>query len=96
MNSRNKGHAYERKIAQELRDLGYSECKTSRYESRALDDEKVDLTHTDPFNVQLKAVENLGSAHNTLNEMPDDDNINVVFHKRNRKGTIVSMTKEDF
>ena len=94
--SRNKGNSYERKIAQEFRDLGYTDCKTSRYESKMLDDMKVDLTNTKPYNVQLKAVEKLGILHNVLAEMPDDDNINVVFHKVSRKGEVVAMYKEDF
>jgi len=61
-----------------------------------LDDMKVDLTNTKPYNVQLKAVEKLGILHNVLAEMPDDDNINVVFHKVSRKGEVVAMYKEDF
>jgi hypothetical protein len=28
--------------------------------------------------------------------MPKDQNYNLVFHKRNRQGTIVCMTLEDF
>ena len=28
--------------------------------------------------------------------MPQDENYNLVFHKKNRKGTIVAMTIEDF
>jgi len=28
--------------------------------------------------------------------MPKDNNYNVIFHKRNRLGEVVVMTKEDF
>ena len=94
--ARQKGHAYERKIKNEFIELGFTNCETSRYESKKLDDAKVDLCNTGPFNVQIKAVENLGSAHKTLAEMPKDEKINLVFHKKNHKGEVVSMIKEDF
>jgi hypothetical protein len=95
--SRNKGHAFERELAQLWRELGYSKCKTSRYESKALDDMKVDLTNTHPFYVQAKNVENLGSAHKVLASMPNEkEKINIVFHKKIRQGTIVSMMQDDF
>lgn len=96
MNARKKGHDYERLLAQKFRDMGWEKCLTSRLESKLRDDEGVDLTHTEPFNVQAKAVEALGSLHKILAAMPDDGNINLVFHKRNRQGTIVAMTEEDF
>jgi len=96
INSRNKGNKYERDIAKEFRDMGFVDCKTSRYESKMLDDMKVDLTNTGIFNVQLKHVERLGAYHKILDSMPKDNNYNVIFHKRNRLGEVVVMTKEDF
>lgn len=57
-NNRNRGNAYERRIAQELRDLGYEGVVTSRNESKSMDDKKVDLidpTGKLPFYPQLKA-----------------------------------------
>ena len=96
-NGRNKGNSYERKLAKEFRDMGFDKCKTSRYESKMLDDMKVDLTHTGFFNVQAKAVEKLSPTyHDILASMPKDTNYNTIFHKRNRKGEVVVMTKEDF
>ena len=96
INSRKKGVVYEQKIAREMRDLGFRDCVTSRAESKNLDDAGVDLCYTDPFNIQLKAVERFGTHHEVLRSMPNDSNINVVFHKRNNKGTVVMMTKDDF
>jgi len=61
MNSRNKGHRFERKIAQDLRELGFTECKTSRAVSKLLDDCGIDLAITGllvesvPFLIQCKA-----------------------------------------
>jgi len=96
INARAKGHTYEREIAKWWRDRGFENCKTSRYESKMLDDLKVDLTNTNPFNCQLKAVENLGSIHKVLDSMPKDSNYNLVFHKKTRQGTIVAMSLDSF
>ena len=94
--NRNKGHSFERKIAQLFRSLGWN-CTTSRYSSKELDDQKIDLCGTDPFVVQAKAVERLGTLHSVLAEMPEEKGkYNVVFHKLNRKGTIVAMAQDDF
>lgn len=97
VNGKNKGNSYERKLAKEFRDYGFENCKTSRYESKMLDDLKVDLTNTGIFNIQAKNVERLSpSYHDILKSMPNDSNYNLIFHKRNRKGEVVVMTKEDF
>ena len=56
-----KGNEYERKIAQELRDLGFTGVVTSRSESKAMDNNKVDLIDKDnllPCNIQLKKTVN--------------------------------------
>ena len=76
--------------------MGWIECETSRFASKKLDDMKVDLVETDPFYVQCKAVENLGPVHNVLAEMPDKEMLNIVFHKKSRKGTIVAMEEASF
>lgn len=46
-NSRSRGNAYERRIAQELRDLGFPGVVTSRSESKRMDNAKVDLIDTE-------------------------------------------------
>ncbi len=95
-NARQKGHAYERKLATELREF-YPDCKTSRYESRALDDAKVDLTNTPPFSIQAKAVERGCDWFSLiLKEMPKDENMNICMWKRNNKGELAIMSKESF
>lgn len=94
--ARQKGHTFERDMAEWFRSLGWMRCVTSRAESKTKDDQKIDLCFTDPFNVQAKAVENLGSVHKVLSEMPNDSFYNVVLHKRNRQGVIVAMDLDDF
>lgn len=94
--ARKKGHGFELQIRDWFRELGWEQCVSSRSESKNKDDQGIDLCFTDPFNVQCKAVENLGSLHKVLDEMPKGQNYNVVFHKRNRQGTIIAMTMDDF
>lgn len=57
--ARNKarGSEYERKIAKELRELGFTGVVTSRSESKAMDNNKVDIIDTEgklPCFIQLK------------------------------------------
>lgn len=96
INARAKGNSYELQIRDFFRELGWEKVVSSRAESKSKDDQGVDLCFTDPFNIQCKAVEKLGSLHDVLARMPAGPNYNIVFHKRNRKGTIVAMTVEDF
>ena len=76
--------------------MGWDQAVSSRSESKNKDDKGIDICYTDPFNIQCKAIETLGSAHKVLAAMPQDSNYNVVFHKKNRQGVVVSMTMEDF
>ena len=74
-----KGHSYEREIVKEMRGLGY-DCDTSRYANRKLDDAKVDIAGL-PFNIQCKAYKKQPSFRPILDEMPQEEKINTVFHK---------------
>lgn len=95
-NARAKGNQYELATIKKLKELGWTEACSSRSESKRLDDKGVDICYTPPLNIQCKAVERLGSYHSILDSMPDDKNFNIIFHKRNRQGTVVAMTEEDF
>jgi len=52
--SRQKGHAFERFLAQVYRDMGYEKCITSRQGSKLVDSTKIDLMHI-PYNLQAKS-----------------------------------------
>lgn len=96
VNGRQKGHTYERQLAEKFREY-FPDCVTSRMESKAEDDRGGDLCNTGCFRVQAKAVERLSpQIHEVLARMHKDEKLNVVFHKRNRKGTVVSMNEETF
>ena len=93
---RTRGNSYERQLAREFRELGWTDCVTARAESRNTDAKKVDLMNTTPFSVQAKCKNNFGSPVNILSEMPKDSNYNVVFQKVVSKGEYVTMAKADF
>lgn len=95
--AKDKGNKYELAIASFFRNLGWTECVTSRSESKRLDDVGIDLCYTHPFNVQTKALERTPPYHVLLQTMPKKhDQINLVFHKRNNKGTVVVMDLDAF
>ena len=96
INARNKGHAYELDIIKWCKERGWDEAVSARSESKRTDDSGVDICYTKPLNIQCKANEKLGPPHPILASMPKGTNYNVVFNKKNRQGTVVSMTLDDF
>ena len=59
--SKRKGNSYESKIVKELTELGYKGLKSSRSESKNLDDNKIDIAETEdklPCYFQLKCTRN--------------------------------------
>ncbi len=95
INSRAKGHAYELQIVNRLKELGY-DAVTSRSESKRMDDLGVDIIDNTDFYIQCKAVEKLKpSLHDILARMPTDK-VPVVYHKRNNKGSTVTLKANDF
>jgi len=97
INARNKGFGYERKLVIELRKLfGNDSIGTARNLNRIQDSLKNDIVNIPMFNAQAKATENTPPYHQLLKEMPTNENYNIIFHKRNRKGEVVVMSKGDF
>jgi len=97
INARNKGFGYERKLVIELRKLfGNDSIGTARNLNRIQDSLKNDIVNIPMFNAQVKATENTPTYHQLLKEMPANENYNIIFHKRNRKGEVVVMSKGDF
>jgi hypothetical protein len=97
INVRDKGLNYERKIINELKELfGRDDIGSSRNLNRYMDSCKVDIINVPMLNIQAKATESTPSYHSLLKEMPDDNNYNVIFHKRNNRGEVVVLSKEDF
>jgi len=93
--ARAKGNTYELSIKNDHIEIGFEDVFTSRNESKRMDDKGVDLVGL-PYHIQCKAVEKLSpSLHKILSDMPND-RIRAVFHKRNRLGSVVCLTKEDW
>jgi hypothetical protein len=95
INSRDKGKRFELKIAKVWMRLFGGDVERTSYASKKLDDMGVDLTNTDPFNIQCKAVESSMNYHQILERMPHKDNINLVIHKRNHQPPVAAMYLED-
>lgn len=97
INSRNKGKRFELRIAEIWARVMGGEPQRTGYVSKYLDDQGVDLTDTDPFYIQCKAHERSLPMHDILDNMPDSDtHYNIVIHKRNNRGCVVSMRFGDF
>ena len=95
--SRRKGHEFERKIRLNFKDLGWSNCETSRYASKQMDDRKIDLINTSPFAVQCKASINNPSYHKIFKEMLEiKGHYKLIYHKKPRDKEYVVIQKEDF
>jgi hypothetical protein len=96
INSRDKGKRFELKIAKVWMKLFGGNVERTGYVSKKLDDMGVDLTDTDPFYIQCKAVESSINYHQVLERMPIDTNINVIIHKRNHQPPVAALYLEDF
>ncbi len=80
--SRARGIAYEQQIAKELRGLGFEGVVTSRSESKAMDDKKIDLI--DPTNklffyCQLKKTQQCPNWFKIESECPLKDKPFIIF-----------------
>lgn len=73
--NRDKGNGYERQIAQELRELGFTDVGTSRLLSKATDDNKIDLVFQNkscPLNIQIKKTTNTPQYFKIRSESTED------------------------
>jgi len=94
--SKKKGNAYEVKIMGEVREF-FPDVKTSRSESKILDDKKIDLAFTDPFTIQCKATKTSPPYALILRDMKKayPDKTPLLFHKRNYEKETVTLFKDD-
>jgi len=111
-NNRNSGNAYERKIVNELKELGF-DAVTSRAESRNMDAKKVDVfspegsEHPLPVFIQTKNTKDNFKVADYYSEnesiFPKGKPL-VIFHKKTKKsktnfitqGEYVYLKKSDF
>ena len=105
--NRDKGNNYERKIAQELRDLGFNDVVTSRYASKETDDNKIDLVFQNKscdLNIQLKKTTNVPQYFKIRSESNSEpENFCLIWNKQEKKsknfcsaGELVMIDKQLF
>ena len=90
--SKNKGNKYELKIIKELTELGYDGLKSSRSESKSLDNDKIDIAQDKdaknelPFYVQCKCTKNTPNVQEILEACPRKNKpLIVVWNKQINK-----------
>ena len=97
--NRNAGISYELDVIKLLREMGY-EAVSSRYESKRMDDEGIDIVSNFPFKIQCKCTVNNPNPHDLLTSTAAD----VIFHRKTEKngtrfykvGEYVTLSQEDF
>jgi hypothetical protein len=107
--SKQKGSNYELKIIHELESLGYEGLKSSRSQSKNLDNAKVDIAETVdklPFYAQVKCTKNTPNYFKIQEECPLTDRDLVLFWNRQEvkdgqvnmssRGEVVFVPKELF
>ena len=95
--NRTAGHAYERQVVRELKNMGFKTVITSRSESRNMDNAGVDIFDTEdepqdenhyilPIHIQCKNSKTNVNYHNLLtSELLPKDKETVIFHKKTEK-----------
>lgn len=94
--NRNKGHNYERQLVKDFKKLGFENCVTSRYGSKMLDDQGIDLMNTGDFAVQAKCYKRNPQYKKVLADMvvkPTD--VPIIFHKAPGGKEYCILHKED-
>lgn len=83
--SKRKGNNYELKIIKELTELGYDGLKSSRSESKSLDNDKIDIAQDRDavneleFYVQCKITKNTPNIEEIINSCPRKNKPLVIF-----------------
>lgn len=102
--SKNKGHAYERQIINELTHFGFEGLKSARSESKNLDNDKIDIADVENVlscYIQCKATKNTPSVVKINNECPRKDKPLAIFWKvqdttKNKQDEFVIIPKVYF
>ena len=97
--SRRKGNSWELEIINNLRELGYTGCVSSRSESRRTDDAKVDIVDTNnelPCHIQAKNTKNLPNYHAIERQCPMKDKPFIIACKQEGKRPIAILPLDFF
>lgn len=95
INSRKKGHGFERKVAQDMRTIGYPDARR-QLEYHKDDANGVDLQNTPPFKIQCKAMKKQPVVHDVMDKIQvSASDVPVVVYKVDGKGTFMAFRYED-
>lgn len=99
--NRAAGHNWEREVVLLLKAIGFINVATSRSQSRARDDKKIDIMNSDedshgrlPYNIQCKSESKSVAYPKILSQIPKDGRINVVFHKQTKRSGTKFLTQD--
>ena len=97
INIRRKGIDFEQNIIKVLKHYGFK-AQSTREAYRRLDNKKVDIVTSAPFNIQCKRMEKIRpSPVEILQSMPiKAGKTRVLIHKVSQKPTTVTMLMADF
>lgn len=98
INSCRKGKRCERQVRDLFRENGYLKARRGRQYSGSPDSPDVVIPELPGIHVEAKCVEhlNLRDAIEQAQRDAGDDQIPVVFHKRNNSPWLVTMTADDW
>ena len=96
-NSKQKGKRGELALVHELNNLGFETRRTAQYNGKETGS-LADLVGIDGVHIECKWVESL-NIHNAMAQAirdANDEEVPVVFHKKNNKPWLVTMRLEDW
>ena len=92
---RTKGHQFERRVAADMREIGYEEARR-QLEYNEDDANGIDIQNTKPFAVQCKAMKQQPNVPKVMKEIKHSfDEIPVVVYKVDNKGIFAAFRYED-
>ena len=96
-NSRDKGKKGELELSHKLNDLGFSTRRTAQYNGKE-QGSLADLIGIDGIHIECKRVErlNIDTAYEQAVRDSKEGETPIVFHRRNRKPWLVTMSIEDW
>lgn len=97
LNSKQKGKAGELELAHKLKELGFETRRTAQYNGKE-NGSLADLVGIEGVHIECKRVErlNLDDAMEQAIRDSKEGEVPMVFHRKNRKGWLVTMRIEDF
>ena len=96
IDSKEKGKRFERWVCKWWHQITGRQVERTAAVAPQLDAAGVDLIGTGIWCVQCKSVERSMDMHKILDRMPLNAGVNIVLHKRSKRGTVVCMRLDDF